>query len=430
MPGVGSKIVANDYNTIQSTIAGVLGQNSAGYGQAINSSQVSSNAKITAAQWNALQTDISVVNYHQLNASPAYNGSGLTTATTNIKIKESDRAAYLAVAQALASSSSSSVGGVTYPSCYVQAPAGQFTTPVSGVFPSVATISPGWNSIVNNTITVSFSSNLAAEYYFNSGSRFNITASATGGQTGVVGTKDYSWATLLSNMGTISLGYSSTTKTGSSGTASGYGWTYFNANKGVNQTIYTNAISGTYAPNQYDIVCSLDSSGTVLTFTIQFQDLSGQPNPPWGTDENITATISSQINAIYSSGPVSVAAYLPTPSNTYTTSSSSYTPPPPPYSPPPPAPPPPAPSISINYVAGSPVTGSTGGSIFIDYTPTNAVTGQWFDTGSIGTFDATQISGFYVNVAAGRAPGSYSVLLTVIASGGATASTTASYTVV
>ena len=106
MPGVGSKIVANDYNTIQSAIAGVLGQNSAGYGQAPSSSQVASTSKITAAQWNALQNDISAVNYHQLNAAPSYSGSGLTTASTSIKIKESDRAAYLAVAQALASSSS------------------------------------------------------------------------------------------------------------------------------------------------------------------------------------------------------------------------------------------------------------------------------------------------------------------------------------
>jgi len=150
MTGVGSTIAANDYNTIQSTIAGVLGKNSAGYGQSLASSQVASNAKITAAQWNALQTDISVVNYHQLNTAPSYGGTGLTTASTSIKIKDSDRVAYLAVAQALASSSPSSVGGVSYPGCYVQAPAGQFTTPVSGAFPSVATISPGWNNIVNN----------------------------------------------------------------------------------------------------------------------------------------------------------------------------------------------------------------------------------------------------------------------------------------
>ena len=317
MPGVGSKIVANDYNTIQSAIAGVLGQNAAGYGQAPSSSQVASTSKITAAQWIALQNDISAVNYHQLNAAPSYSGSGLTTASTSIKIKESDRAAYLAVAQALASSSSSSVGGVSYPGCYVQAPSGQYTVPVSGAFPVSTQRAPGWNGTVTNTVTLSFTSNLAAEYYFNAGSIFNITASATGGQTGVVGTKDYSWATLLANMGTITFGYTSTTKTGAGGTGSGYGWTYFNANKGATQLIYSNVISGTYAPNQYDLYCSLNGSGTVLTFTIYFQDLSGQPNPPWGTDENITATITSNVNAIYSSGAVSVAAYLPNPSSTF-----------------------------------------------------------------------------------------------------------------
>jgi len=311
MAGVGSKIAANDYNTIQSTIAGILGQNAAGYGQTLSSSQVSTNGKITAAQWNVLQNDISTVNYHQLNAAPSYGGSGLTTATTSVTIKDSDRAAYLAVAQALASSSSSSIGGVGYPGCYVQAPAGQYTVPASGAFPVSTQRSPNWNGTVLNTVTLTFSSNLAAEYYFNAGSVFNITASATGGQSGTVGTKDYSWATLLANMGTITLGYTATTKTGASGTGSGYGWTWFNANRGTTVTIYSNVISGTYAPNQYDLNCTLDASGTVLTFQCYFQDLSGQPNPPWGTDENITATITSNVNAIYSSGAVSVAAYLP-----------------------------------------------------------------------------------------------------------------------
>jgi hypothetical protein len=317
MTGVGSTIVANDYNTIQSTIAGILGQNSAGYGQTLQSGQVATSGKITAAQWNALQNDISAVNYHQINSAPSYNSSPLTTATTSVKISESDRAAYLAVAQALSSPSSSSVGNVSYPGCYVQAPAGQYTTPVSGAFPVVSTRAPNWNNTVINTVTLTFSSNLAAEYYFNSGSVFNITANATGGQVSVIGTKDYSWATLLANMGTITLGYTATTKTGASGTGSGYGWTWFNANRGTTVTIYSNVITGTYAPNQYDLNCTLDASGTVLTFQCYFQDLSGQPNIPWGTDENVTATITSNINAIYSSGAVSVAAYLPSPSASF-----------------------------------------------------------------------------------------------------------------
>jgi len=321
MTGVGSIIAANDYNTIQIVIAGVLGQNSAGYGQSLASSQVASNSKITVAQWNALQTDITAANYHQLNTSPSYNGSPLTTATTSVKIKESDRAAYLAVAQGLANSSSLSIGGITYPGCYVQAPAGQYTVPSSSPFPVSTQRAPGWNGTVNHTVTLSFSSNLAAEYYFNSGSRFDISASATGGTSGTVGTKDYSWATLLANMGTITFGYTGTSKTGAGGTGSSYGWTYFNANKGATQTIFTDAISGTYSPNQYDIVCSLDGSGTVLTFVMQFQDLSGAPpsypDPGFGIDENITATLTSNLNAIYSSGAVSVAAYLPSPSSTF-----------------------------------------------------------------------------------------------------------------
>ena len=53
MPGVGSKIVANDYNTIQSAIAGVLGQNAAGYGQKIGSGP-NTKSPLSSNSWNIL----------------------------------------------------------------------------------------------------------------------------------------------------------------------------------------------------------------------------------------------------------------------------------------------------------------------------------------------------------------------------------------
>lgn len=348
MAGVGTTIVANDYNAIQIAIASVLGQVTGGYGTALQSGQVLSTAKITSAQWNDLQTDISNVNYHQLNTAPSYNGSPLTTASNGgsvaykgnpntppaTKIRDADRAAYLAVANALANSSSSTVGGVTYPGKFAQAPAGQFTTPTSGTFPVNSQRAAGWNGYVLNTVTLTFPSNQAAEYFFNAGSVFAITAKAEVGQTAVVGTKDYSWKTMLDNMGTITMGYRATTNSGASGAGSGYGWTWFNANRGAAPvTIYKNTITGTYAPNEYDVNCSLNSSGNVFTFQIYFQDLSPNPNTttwqgnplvnpgttygPYGVDENITAVITSTINALYSSGGVSVAAYLPTVSATF-----------------------------------------------------------------------------------------------------------------
>jgi hypothetical protein len=320
MAGVGQKIEANDYNTIQTTISQVLGTNPAGYGQTVRSSQVATSSKITAAQWNALQADITAVNYHQLNTAPVYSGVALTTASTTVKIKDADRAAYLAVAQALLNTSPSTVGGVSYPGAHVVAPTGQNTSGSTN-FPVSSSRNgstkpwggTGYETTITHTTTLTFANILAAEYFFNSGSVVTFTASATGGTTGTNGTKDYSWATLLTNMHTVTFSYSGTRGSGS-GTGTSYGWSYFNANRGTSQTVFTNALSsGLYSPNQYDLVVSVDSTGTVYTFSCRFEDIGSSGS----VDENVTATIQSDLNVTYASGPyVSVSSYLPAPAIT------------------------------------------------------------------------------------------------------------------
>lgn len=279
-----------------------------------------------------------------LNPIPLYDGYPLTVPSNGagiangnypnsspaVKIKDSDRAAYLAVAGALQSQTSVTVGGITYPGCYVTAPSGQTTTPVSGIWPVSSSRSTAWGGItesgynqpntaedtINHIIQVTFPSALAAQYYFNSGSLITFTASQSNTST----PKNLSWYTLLNNV-TVTFGYSgaSGSKNGSSiGTGSSYGWIYFLSNKGTQQTIFTNVVSsGTYAPNQYDILCTLDATGTILTFQIQFQDLttgSGASSWPGDGGGPVTGTITSTVNLTYASGPyVSVSPYLPTP---------------------------------------------------------------------------------------------------------------------
>jgi hypothetical protein len=329
--GVGNLIQANDYNTIQSTIAGVLGQNANGYGQTVTSGQVATNGKITVAQWNALQNDITAVNYHQLNTAPLYSGQPLTTASTTVKIREADRAAYLAVAQALANSSTSTVGSVAYPGSFVVAPTGQNTTPsVSGV-PWVSTRSANWGGVSNtyaphgvtpsgqtplvsesneptiqHQIQLQWSTIANAEYFFNAGGSVIVSA---GLSPSVTNSKNTTWSTLLSNMGTIRFSYYGTVSLNSYGTGTSYGWAYMLANPGVNVTIYTAALSGGYAPGQYDIVCNYNSG--VLQFNAQFRDLESSSG--YQIQEDITGTTTSTFNLTYASGSsVSSSAYLPT----------------------------------------------------------------------------------------------------------------------
>jgi hypothetical protein len=269
-----------------------------------------------------------------LNPIPIYQGNPLTvpsngTGVANgnypngipaIKIKESDRAAYNAVAGALQSQTSTTVGGVTYPGAYVIAPTGQNTTPISGSWPVSSVRTAPWAGVggertVMHSVTVSFPSALAAQYFFNTGSVITFTASQSDSST----PKNLSWYSLLRNMGTITFSNTGCYSSLSAGVGTSYGWSYFVSNKTTQQTIFTDQISGTYSPNQYDILCSLDTTGTVLTFQIQFQDTShGTGNPlVFGDTEGgqATGTLTSTVNITYASGPyVSVSPYLPAPS--------------------------------------------------------------------------------------------------------------------
>lgn len=333
---VGDLIAANDYIAIQTAIAGILGQVSGGYGQTVSSGTVASTNKITVKQWNDLQNDITAVNYHLLNTAPAYSSNfptvpagPLTTATSTTKIREADRAAYLAVANALASPTPVTVGGVSYPGAYIPAISGQnsSTQGPGGFLQSQRTANWGGTASGKQTVThvfqVVFASLNAAKYYFNAGGSIQFSATQSSNAAG----KNYSWYTMLTNMGTITFGKTATTVDSGNGTGSAYGWDYFSVNSSVTQTIYTNSLgasgSSLYAPNQYDIKCSF--SGSTFTFTVEFQDLSSAANEAafaggaatWRIDQDVTGTLTSNIDLTWASGDyVSSTAYKPTATTT------------------------------------------------------------------------------------------------------------------
>ena len=274
MAGQGTQILASDFNAIQSIIATVLGAGSGtlGYGQTVTSSQVAVGQKITAAQWIALRNDLLAARQHQTGNNESGN---LTLPNTGILVKYSDWNAYYQYAQLIQTNA------------LVQPPAGQA---------SLATLSSSqrttaWNGTINHTVTLNFGSNANARYYFNSGSNIQFSANLTNIPVDGSQAKGNDWATLLSNMGTITMNYNSTTNTGSGTPASSIGFYQLTTSP---QTLFTKATSSpTYTPNQYDIYGQVDGTGSIVTFTISFQDLSGQPNAPWGTDENVEGTLTS-----------------------------------------------------------------------------------------------------------------------------------------
>ena len=286
MASQGSKIYGSDYNGVQSTIATVLGTY---YGQTVNSVQIASptTTKIRAAQWQALYQDILTCYDHQ-NAS---SGS-LTWPTTSTKVSYLDFNAY----QTMANGCSTNYKQFSSTYYSAQTLASSQESPGWGVNPG--------SEIASQTVTCTWPSTTNAGYFFNLGGELRITASMSGGQTGTAGTKDYSWASMLSHMGTVKLGVDGTTQYTLS--TSGQTVDVLRTDVGYNQLsssdtlIFQMTTGDTYSPNMIQIYARI--SGAQIILTIKYEDLSAQPNQPWGTDETITGTLTSNVTIYSASG--------------------------------------------------------------------------------------------------------------------------------
>jgi len=295
----GDTITAAQYNGLQSRVNTVMGTGSGttGYGQTLASGQVSVGQTITANHFDTLRTDINKANNHQ---------SGTNAAIGDI-----------AVGQVIgADASGTSISALTvldegfndYETAIGVIETNKFLINAGNSSVEAATSSTrttAWNSVVNHEFTVSFTSADARRYFFNSGGEIRFSASRSGG----AGSKDSDWTTLLSNMGTIKFGYTSTTATGS-GTGSSIGNIDLT---GTYQVIFQKNGSGNYAENQYEIQARQDSA-TILRFNVRFEDndLGDQqpvgpqgidPNPAGpAIDEDVTGTLTSTIQQLRATG--------------------------------------------------------------------------------------------------------------------------------
>lgn len=294
MVSTGTTIAASDYNTIQNLANQVLGVNSGGglygYGQTVASSQVSQFSKITVTQWRNLREDVLRCRQHQTGTDLS---AQLTYPTQDVRVTATDREAYLSMMQTAALD------------------ANRLTTPPSsqaareGLTSTVRTAA--WNGTISHSVTVTFpgytlsSGAVSADdhirCYFNTGGRFELSSSLTGGSSGTVGTKDYSWAVLLSSMGTVYFNRTNTTTTGT-GTTTAIGYEALN---GADQLIFQKDTISGYSPNRLQIYARKPST-TSIVFTLYWADLSGNPNPGWGSDENVTGTLTSTVQVYRASG--------------------------------------------------------------------------------------------------------------------------------
>jgi hypothetical protein len=313
MSGQNTLILANDYNTIQSKIALIMGSGSGttGYGQSLARSQVGQNDKISVTQWNNLRSDIVRCRQHQTGIPPGSKapedvgyvaGFDLPIPTTSKQVKESWRSAYLAMA------TDCDTNKLTAP------PPASEATRADLVSQQVRTTQ--WNGRITQTVTVTFPSADEGRYFFNTGGQIEISGDRSGGTAGL---KNVTWTTMLTNMGTIKFNYDVTTCTGT-GTTSTIGW--YDLTTSDNLIFEKDAPAGAYAPNKYFIYARVNSTSDrrIGYFTIYFADDSGappsSPDPGFGIDENVDGVLTSTVQVYRASGSNSVSRPVPSATTT------------------------------------------------------------------------------------------------------------------
>jgi hypothetical protein len=241
---------------------------------------------IRAVQWNQLRTDLLKTRQHQTGVDETSN---LTLASTSSIISEALRAQYDNMADT-----------VTANRLAVASNQGTLENVVSPYQRTSA-----WNGTLTHTFTITFSSFDAARHYFNAGGNFQISASRTGGNSG---SKNNTWTLMLSQMGTITMNYTTTVCGDPSATAQTFPIGFYSLT-GSDQLIFRKqAPAGAYAENDYFIYARLTGNNIVFSIVFQDEDAGDLNNPSPGfppgpvQDEDVDGTLTSSIQMFRPSG--------------------------------------------------------------------------------------------------------------------------------
>jgi hypothetical protein len=194
----GSLITAADLNNYLSTVRTIYGTGTGdrGYGQTTYSqAAVSAGGTINAAHWAALTNMYNACATHQGSGStytaPATTGraSILSSLASNITAIDTNRLTAATSDMTLASSAGSSVR------------------------------SGSWGTNISTVVDVTWTNEDSARFFFNSGGQIRIRMSQPAG-TG----QDTVWSTIFSSVGTITIGANTSSRSGTAGTLTSYGY--------------------------------------------------------------------------------------------------------------------------------------------------------------------------------------------------------------
>ena len=278
----GQNIAASDYNAFAGgvvitsafassaaatqKVAALLGvgYGDRGYGQTTPSLPVlvAGNA-IAASDWTNLRTAISTLASHQGTAVTQLPPSSDFVAGANVKAETSAATTTYDFATMIANVDSNRFNTNS----------GASMTLTSGAL--AITRSSTWgggNSGITAVATVSFPSEDAARYFFNSGGELRFVVTHPTGST-----QDNNWNSALSSVGTVAFKSHSTTRTGTGGTPAAVGYYELTT---TDQTILSGVIgTGAYATNSISVSARASSitgangaKGSTIIFTITLTD--------------------------------------------------------------------------------------------------------------------------------------------------------------
>ena len=298
---VGSQITTARFNNLQARIENILGNGSGsdGYGQTVQSNQITFGTEILAATMADLYRDMTYARIHQTGVVPSQIApitSGNVVAEETSFVVEDD-------GDLLTDPDGTKKGIADFENLMNTITADKFLcadaqATVQSAITSVRTTS--WNGKLVHEITVTFDDENHRRHFFNSGGQIRFSANISGGS----GDKTNDWRIILQNIKTVYFDYTATYSFGGSGTGSAIG--SYELEQGYTP-VFSKTGSGAYAlysANSYTIEARAPdyvnsaNQGARIQFRITFDDASLDRT----VDNDVNGTLTSTVQVRRASG--------------------------------------------------------------------------------------------------------------------------------
>ena len=297
---LGDTITAARINNLQSRIELILGSGSGqnGYGQSLSSAQVSNDTTATAADLNAIYTDVLKARVHQVGPGDL----SVAQVVQNLNVIAEDESFFVDDSGVTSADPEGAKKGLAD----FESLMSTIESDKALVDSSQATLETGigsvrsstWNGLIYHEFIATFSSADERRYFFNTGGEIRISSANTSSGT----PKGLDWSALCTSTGTIRFGSNTTTSTAGGGTSIGN----FDLTSNY-QNVYNKVGSGTgsgiYAANTYTVKVRSDID-TRIIFRIEFSDLAVDNV----IDNNVDGILRSTIQHYRATGDVATAA--------------------------------------------------------------------------------------------------------------------------